>query len=83
MRIPLALLLLCFNADAVAAQALPTPGQVGPARPPADVHAKPSAFAEAVADCEQMWDRGTHMSRKEWSQTCRRVQTRLQNLEIK
>ena len=38
---------------------------------------------EAVADCEQMWDRGTHMSRREWSQTCRRVQNRLQQLQTK
>jgi hypothetical protein len=78
MHFPLALLLLCFNADTVAAQAMPTPAQAAPARPPADVRAKPDAFAEAVADC----DRGTRMSRKEWSQTCRRVQTRLQNLKI-
>jgi hypothetical protein len=83
MRILLALLLLCFNADVILGQAAPTPGQVGSARPQADVRAKPSTFSEAVADCEQMWDRGTHMSRKEWSQTCRRVQTRLQSLKIK
>ena len=83
MRSLLALLLLCFHADVILAQAVPTPGQTAPVRPPADDRAKPSAIAEAVADCERMWDRGTHMSRKEWSQTCRRVQTRLQSLKIK
>ena len=88
MRILLAPLLLCFNADVILAQAVPLPGQAGLARPPADFRAKPSAakpsaFAEAVADCEQMWDRATHMTRQEWSRTCRRVQNRLQEFRLK
>lgn len=37
----------------------------------------------AVADCERMWDPGTHMTRKEWSRTCRRVQNRLQQFDVK
>ena len=61
MRILLALLLLCFNAGVILAQAVP---QAGLARPPADFRAKPSAFAEAVADCEQMWDQARNMSGK-------------------
>ena len=69
MRILLAPLLLCFNADVILAQAVPLPGQAGLARPPADFRAKPSAakpsaFAEAVADCEQMWDQARNMSGK-------------------
>ena len=82
MRILSALLLLCSSAGVVLAQAVPTLRQAGPQRLPAGIPAKPSAFEEAVSDCEHMWDRGTHMSRKEWSQTCRRVQARLQNLKI-
>ena len=64
MGILLAPLLLCFNADVILAQAVPLPGQAGLARPPADFRAKPSAFAEAVADCEQMWDQARNMSGK-------------------
>jgi hypothetical protein len=36
----------------------------------------------AVADCMQMWDSGTHMTKQEWSRTCTRVQTRLDSLNV-
>jgi hypothetical protein len=42
-----------------------------------------SVYDTAVADCMQMWDARTHMSRQEWLSTCKRVQTRLDNLKIK
>jgi hypothetical protein len=45
------------------------------------VSARESAFKAAMADCERMWDRGTHMTKKEWSRTCRRVQNRIQQFE--
>ena len=35
-----------------------------------------------VADCMQMWDSGTHMTKQEWANTCKRVQTRLDNLKV-
>jgi hypothetical protein len=47
------------------------------------VESAKKAHAAAIANCEGMWDRATHMTRKEWSRTCRRVQTRLQQLELK
>lgn len=37
----------------------------------------------AVANCESMWDRGTHMTKRDWARTCRRVQNRLQSLDAK
>jgi len=36
----------------------------------------------AVAQCMGMWDSGTHMSRQAWARTCKRVQTRLDNLKV-
>ena len=36
----------------------------------------------AVADCMQMWDSGTHMTKQEWARTCERVQSRLDNLKV-
>jgi len=61
-----------------------------PAAPPADaqtsratIAAEKKAQEAAVADCEQMWDSRTHMSRQDWSRTCRRVQDRLQRSEFK
>src|ERR1700704_4416004 len=38
--------------------------------------------ASAVADCMRMWDSGTHMSKQEWARTCKRVQSRLDNLMV-
>lgn len=37
----------------------------------------------AVANCESMWDRDTHMTKRDWARTCRRVQNRLQSLDTK
>jgi hypothetical protein len=36
----------------------------------------------AVADCMRMWDSETHMTQQEWGRTCKRVQTRLDNLNV-
>lgn len=35
----------------------------------------------AVANCVQMWDRGTHMTEQEWLRTCKRVQNRLRLIQ--
>jgi len=63
------------------APAVPPPA-VDPRISPA-VPSRQSAHETAVTDCERMWDRGTHMSKRDWSQTCRRVQNRLQQLEVR
>ena len=41
-----------------------------------------SAVAENKAECMRLWDAGTHMSKREWSATCDRIQTRLDNLKV-
>jgi hypothetical protein len=79
-----AILLLCLSAIFAAAE-MPV-GKVAPSV--AEVPGKPSAREsairdQAVADCERIWDPGTHMTKQEWSRTCRRVQTRLQRLDDK
>jgi hypothetical protein len=38
--------------------------------------------AEGIAECMKLWDSGTHMTKSEWARTCRRIQTRLENLKI-
>jgi len=45
--------------------------------------AKKNTTNEALASCLAQWDKGTHMSRQEWSRACRRVANRLQNLNVK
>jgi hypothetical protein len=64
--------------------ALSQTGHAAPTATVASVEAgKQKAYAAAIADCEDMWDRGTHMTRKDWSRTCQRVQIRLQQLELR
>jgi hypothetical protein len=41
-----------------------------------------NAAGERYADCMGLWDAGTHMSKKDWSRTCRRIENRLQNLQV-
>jgi hypothetical protein len=37
---------------------------------------------ERYADCMKLWDNQTHMSKADWSKTCRRIENRLQNLNV-
>jgi hypothetical protein len=50
--------------------------QSGPAQSPGKVH------DTAITDCIRMWDSGTHMTKQEWAHTCKRVQSRLDNLKV-
>jgi hypothetical protein len=75
----LAATMVCLSASVVSAEVV-APRPAGAA---AEAASKRSAIEAAVADCERMWDRGTHMTKKEWSQTCRRVQNRIQQLELR
>jgi hypothetical protein len=41
---------------------------------PADLTAPPTeARQETLADCMSFWDAGTHMSKTEWRETCKRT----------
>ena len=51
--------------------------------PAQDALARDKAYKAAVTNCEEMWDRGTHMSKQDWSRTCRRVQDRFRRYELK
>ena len=42
-----------------------------------------NAANEEFADCMRLWDKATHMTKQEWSRTCRRVQSRLNQVQIK
>jgi hypothetical protein len=69
---------LCVGAALAQTGAPVVPSATPPVEP-----GKEKAYAAAIANCEGMWDRGTHMTRKEWSRTCRRVQNRLQQMELR
>jgi hypothetical protein len=38
---------------------------------------------QTVADCMRLWDRETHMTKQEWSRTCRRINRRVNNAEVR
>jgi hypothetical protein len=38
--------------------------------------------AREFADCEGRWEAATHMTKKQWSQTCRRVLDRLRLIDL-
>jgi hypothetical protein len=80
----IAFLILASSAGAALAQAAPVPiVQTAVATATSVEVAEQKAHAAAIADCEAMWDRGTHMTRNDWSRTCRRVQNRLQQLDLR
>src|SRR6266581_247926 len=81
VRVLIAILFVCLNSGTAKAQVVPTTAPPVTARSLAEIRVMPSAYAEAVENCEQIWDRGTHMTNRERSRTCRRVQYRLRNLE--
>ena len=78
----LAATMVCLSAGVASAEVV-APRPTGVAPPSAEAASKRGALEAAVMDCERMWDRGTHMTKKEWSQTCRRVQNRIQQLELR
>ena len=95
MRVVVTTLALVLSAGAALAQtgsvtpgpSAPAAGSAAPAKSAADASGKAprtgkSAVEEAKADCMRLWDKGTHMSKREWSSTCDRIQTRLDNLKI-
>jgi hypothetical protein len=78
----IAMLALVSGAAAALAQTISAP----PAKVPAglsEAETKQRAHVAAVTDCQQMWDRGTHMSTQEWARACRRVQNRLKLLDVR
>jgi hypothetical protein len=80
----LAATMVCLSAGVAFAEVVAPPRPTGVAPSSAEAAAsKRSAIEAGVADCERMWDRGTHMTKKEWSVTCRRVQNRIQQLELR
>ena len=71
--------------DHARAAAAPAPARApakSPAAPGKAIRTSKSAVADAKAECMRMWDSGTHMSKQEWSSTCDRIQTRLDNLKV-
>ena len=50
---------------------------------PQDSRTGKNALNDEYTDCMKLWDAGTHMTKQEWSATCRRVQSRLNQVQGK
>jgi len=37
---------------------------------------------DRYSECVKLWDAGTHMSKRDWSRTCRRIERRLESLQV-
>ena len=57
-------------------------GKSKPVTPAEAARAAKTAADETVAECMRLWDKGTHMTKQEWANTCKRIQSRLENLKV-
>ena len=88
MRILIVAAVVCA-AGAAGALAQTASAPAKPATPP-KAAAPPTTAAlptkgvadNAMSECMRMWDRGTHITNLEWTRTCKRVQSRLDNLKV-
>ena len=61
----------------------PQPGGANSSAQSGDKRTGKNAVNEEYADCMRLWEPATHMTKQEWSRTCRRVQSRLDQAQIK
>lgn len=80
MRLIIALLVLVLAAPQALSQAFSAPATTR--GEPQSESALVLKDAKELADCESRWEAATHMTRKQWSQTCRRVLDRLRLLDL-
>lgn len=79
----IATLLFVAGAGCVFAEVAPPSRPAASSALPSNKVAEKRAHDSAVANCVQMWDRGTHMTEQQWLRTCKRVQDRLQHIEMR
>jgi hypothetical protein len=70
------------NLPATASGARPQPGGANSSEQSIRNRTGKNPSNERYADCVKLWDRETHMSKADWSRTCRRIENRLQNVQL-
>jgi hypothetical protein len=58
----------------------PSGGRADPGGANSSPASRRNAAQAAVAECEGLWDKETHMTRDQWRATCRRIQNRLNDV---
>ena len=62
---------------------LAQPGSPDPSAKARETRTGRNGPDQEYADCMRLWEPATHMTKEEWSRTCRRVQSRLDAVRIK
>jgi hypothetical protein len=86
MRTIFLVLAFGLSTSVVLAEVAPTPmtkSRIGILSADEALIAKRAEEDRSMADCERHWDAGTHMTRQVWAQTCRRVQERFRQLDLR
>jgi hypothetical protein len=60
----------------------PTTGGAGSSQKSRETRTGKNPGSETFTSCLAMWERATHMTKREWSRACHRVENRLQNLQL-
>jgi hypothetical protein len=79
MRLIIVLLTMSLVAGPAWSQVLPAPAKPRDELPSS--HALALKDAQEFTDCKGRWEAATHMTKQQWSQTCRRVLDRLRLLD--
>jgi len=53
-----------------------------PSQPSRESQRSKDQINDTLADCLKLWEPATHMTRQDWARTCKRVQTRLDNVRV-
>lgn len=80
MRLIIVLLAMSLVAEPAWSQVLPAPAK--PRDEPPSSRALARTDAQEFTDCKGRWEAATHMTKKQWSQTCRRVMDPLRLLDL-
>ncbi len=86
MRFLIMTALLCLagaGSEGASAQPAATERPAATALPDETAATRKRDHDAAVANCVSMWDGATHMTQQQWLRTCRRVQDRLQTLQMR
>ena len=73
---------LGFGGSIVLAQSIPAAAPSPAAKSAVTPPARKGQPIDGIAECMRLWDAATHMTRQEWARTCRRIQSRLENLKV-
>ena len=82
MRLIFMLLALSLMSESARSQVFSAPAK-SRGESPENALALKQEEAKELSDCEDRWEAATHMTKKQWSRTCRRVLDRLRLLDLR